>query len=83
MSYFNDPKYDVEVLKWYILNNENMSPTRYVQDLFVMDYTAANKKLNRGTYTRDELKDLGNHLGMSKDDFMTVFFPDMTGIPEE
>lgn len=81
MSYFNDEKhYNAQLLKQIIMREGFDSPTRFIQDLFVMEHTSANKKLNRGSFHQEDIWLIGNALNMDTDEFMRVFFPNMTKV---
>lgn len=77
MSYFVDEiDYNPRLLKSIIIREGHDSPTKYLQDLFIMEYTSANKKLNRDCWHRKDMQMLRKDLNMDTDEFMRVFFPD-------
>lgn len=75
MSYYyrKGEHYDSHLLKQIIMSNGHDSPTRFLQDLFVTTTTTANRKLNTGNFTREEIWLVANSLNLSDEVITRVF----------
>lgn len=79
-SYQKREHYNATLLKHEIVFNGEESPTTFIQDCFHVNRENANKKLNTGTFTPEEIWEIGNQLNMDTEVFMKIFFPDMNEI---
>ena len=75
MSYYYNKgqHYNSDLLKQLIWADGHDSPTRFIADLFILTSTAANRKLNTGTWTREEIWTISNELNLSDENIVKVF----------
>lgn len=75
MSYYyrKGDHYNAALLKQLICNDGHDSPTRFLQDTLILNSTTANRKLNTGNFTREEIWTVCNALNLPDEDIVRVF----------